>query len=76
MLTAIIPDYHAVIGKTQGYNGLAVRVESFDGVEGMTSAWEPTQAEIALLQAGAKIHISVLGSQPPMMVSVGRPPEF
>lgn len=46
---------------------LAVRV-----VEGNVwqSAWEPTPAEVAAISAGAKIVLSVVGGQPPVMLSV------
>lgn len=46
---------------------LAVRV-----VDGNVwqSAWEPTPAEIAAISAGAKIVLSVVGGQPPVMLSV------
>lgn len=74
MMPAAIPGATARIGKSQGYKGLVVRQEDFDGVAGMTSAWEPTPAEIVALMGGAKVHISVLGAQPPMMVSVGEIP--
>lgn len=79
MLPATIQNYSARIGKSQGYKGLAVRRDSFDGHIGMTSAWEPTQDEIARLIAGAKIYVSFLGetippgAQPPMIVRVGDP---
>ena len=76
MLTAIIPNSTARIGKSQGYKGLAVRREDFGGVSGMTSAWEPTPSEIELLRNGAKVHVSVLGGQPPMFLSVGEPPDI
>lgn len=75
-MIAAIEGAHAVIGKSQGYKGLPVRQDDFDGVPGLTTAWEPTPAEIAALQSGAKIHVSILGtSHPPMIVSVGKTPE-
>lgn len=70
----------ARIGKSQGYKGLAVRRDDFNGVSGMTSAWEPTLEEISRLINGAKIHVSFLGEtippgrQPPMIVKVGEIP--
>ena len=81
MVPVSIEGAHARIGKSQGYLGLAVRRDNFQGHVGMTSAWEPSQDEIALLQAGAKIHISFLGetipagAQPPMIVTVGALPK-
>jgi hypothetical protein len=41
----------------------------------MYSAWMPTPEEIALIAAGAPIHLMVLGSfHPPVMLTVGNPP--
>ena len=37
------------------------------------SAWEPTPAELAALNAGASIILSVVGGQPPVMLSVEAP---
>ena len=47
--------------------GLAVRI--LDG-NVFQSAWEPTQEEIAMILAGGSIVLSVVGGQPPVMVSV------
>lgn len=48
-------------------HGLAVRrVE--DNV--FQSAWEPTPAELAALNAGGLVVLSVVGGQPPVMLSV------
>lgn len=46
---------------------LAVRV-----VEGniFQSAWEPTPEELAMLNAGGSMVLSVVGGQPPVMLSV------
>lgn len=42
----------------------------------MTSAWTPTPAEIARINAGASVHLSIAGTaQPPVMLTVGEPPE-
>ena len=35
------------------------------------SAWEPTPAELAALNAGAKVVLRVVGGQPPVMLTVG-----
>lgn len=45
---------------------LAVRV--VDGV--WQSAWEPTPKELAILNAGGSIVLSVVGGQPPVMLTV------
>jgi hypothetical protein len=66
-----------ILGKSQGYMGLPVRDTDL-GPEGncMVSAWHPTPKEIAAINAGAPIHIYVLGTaHPPMMVGVGESPE-
>lgn len=35
----------------------------------MTSAWEPTPAELAALNAGGKVYLRVVGTEhPPVMV--------
>lgn len=70
-----------ICGKTQGYLGLPLRDELINcAVNGpdtprMTTAWEPTPDELAALNAGATIHISILGvTPPPMVVGVGPVP--
>ena len=52
---------------------LAVRV-----VDGniYQSAWEPTPAELAALNAGGSIVLSIVGGQPPVMLSVEAAPEI
>ena len=37
------------------------------------SAWEPTPSEIAAINAGASIVLSVVGGQPPVMLQVEEP---
>jgi hypothetical protein len=39
------------------------------------SAWEPTPAELAALNAGASIILGVVGGQPPVMLYVEPPAE-
>jgi hypothetical protein len=42
----------------------------------MTSAWEPTPEELAALNAGAKILLSIFGTGHPVVsLGVGEPPE-
>lgn len=71
-----------VIGKSQGYYGLPLRdVLLNDTVNGpdtpaMVTAWIPTPDELAALNAGAPIHLTILGgSHPPVMMGVGDVPE-
>lgn len=70
-----------IIGKSQGYRGLSLRDEKIDdAVNGpdtpsMVTAWLPTPEELAALNAGAAIHLRILGTaHPPVMLSVGEPP--
>lgn len=69
----------ARIGKATGWPELAVRlsVDPATGLATMTSAWEPTPAELAALNAGANVHVVLLGvpSHPPISVTVGDPPK-
>jgi len=67
-----------VVGKSQGYLGLPVRDTLINStVNGpdtpcMTTAWHPTPKELAALNAGAPVHVQILGRiPPPMMVGVG-----
>ncbi|MGV1870900.1 hypothetical protein [Agrobacterium rosae] len=71
-----------IIGKSQGYIGLPLRDELIDCTVGgeqtpsMTTAWFPTPSELARLNAGAPVHLRILGSvHPPVMVEVGKTPE-
>lgn len=64
------------IGKSQGYYGLPIRDEMRDGVQQMVSAWLPTPDELAALNAGAPIHLRVVGSgHPPVILTVGEVPK-
>jgi hypothetical protein len=71
-----------VIGKRQGHLGLPLRDERIScAVNGpdtpaMVTAWLPSPDELAALNAGAAVHVCILGtSHPPIMVGVGQPPE-
>lgn len=61
------------IGKSQGYLGLCIRdMELADGTPVMASAWEPTPAELAALNAGQPIYLWIWGTgHPPVMLTVG-----
>lgn len=82
MIIGRIPGATRVLGKSQGYLGLAVRDElvndtvNGEGTPAMTTAWIPTPAEIAAIVRGAPIHVQILGTaHPPIMVTVGEPPQ-
>lgn len=72
-----ISGYTRIIGESQGYIGLPLKdVALNDSVTGpgtpaMRSAWQPTVSEIAALNAGALIVLTVVGtSHPPVMLEV------
>lgn len=76
-----IKDATRVIGKSQGYMGLPLRDEMIsckvNGPEtpAMVTAWLPTPKELAALNAGAPVHVRILGTaHPPIMVEVGDVP--
>jgi hypothetical protein len=70
-----------ILGKSQGYAGLPVRDEAINCkvaglVNSMVTAWLPTPKELEALNAGAPVHVRILGTQhPPIMVTVGDVPE-
>lgn len=71
-----------IIGQSQGYLGLPIRDGQMHcAVNGpntptMTTAWQPTPEEIAAINAGASIHVTLLGTgHPPIFVEVGPTPE-
>lgn len=71
-----------IVGKSQGYLGLPIKDEVLNcPVNGpqtpaMTTAWKPTLEELAALNAGASVHVRILGQvPPPMLVLVGPAPE-
>lgn len=70
-----------VLGKSQGYYGLPVRDEIINdtvtgpGTPVMVTAWFPTPDELAAINAGAPVHLSIVGTaHPPVMMSVGEIP--
>lgn len=79
MIVAMIEHATRILGKSQGYLGLPVRDEisscAVNGeVSSMVSAWEPTPEELIRLNAGAKIHLRLMGSShPPVILEVGEP---
>lgn len=82
MQVGMIEGATRIVGKSQGYMGLPIRDElihcSVNGPEtpAMTTAWLPTPAELAALNAGSAIHVRILGQvPPPMYVGVGPIPD-
>lgn len=70
-----------VIGKGQGYMGLPLRDETIncavngEGTPAMVTAWLPTPKELEALNAGAAVHVRLIGNaHPPIMVEVGETP--
>jgi hypothetical protein len=54
--------------------GLAIRDEASGDMPCMVSAWEPTPAELAALNAGGRVFLRVVGTgHPPVMVYAGSP---
>lgn len=81
MLSGRIEGATRTIGEAQGYEGLPVRDDRVNcAVNGpdtpmMTTAWIPTPEELAALNAGASIHVKLLGTRhPPILVEVGPAP--
>jgi hypothetical protein len=63
------------IGKAQGYKGLPLRDEVGEWGPQMITSWQPTPDELALLNQGAPVYLSVLGvAHPPVMITVGDAP--
>lgn len=81
MLIARIEGATRIVGRSQGYHGLPLRDELIHcTVNGpatpcMVTAWAPTPEELAALNAGASVHVRILGcAPPPMLVLVGPVP--
>lgn len=82
MQVGVIEGATRIVGKSQGYMGLPIRDELIhcsvngQGTPAMTTAWLPTPAELAALNAGAAIYVRILGHiPPPMDVGVGPVPK-
>lgn len=82
MICGRIKNATRVVGKTQGYLGLPLRDEvincSVNGTDTpcMVTAWHPTPKELTKLNAGAPVHVKILGTRPPpMLVEVGCAPD-
>lgn len=75
-------DHIAVIGREQGFKGLAVHFTTvFDtGIQQecpcLQTAWTPDQRELAILNGGGNVMVQLLAKQhPPIAVYVGEAPE-
>ncbi|KFG68693.1 hypothetical protein [Microvirga sp. BSC39] len=82
MMIGFVRGATRIIGKSQGYFGLPLRDEVIncsvngEGTPAMTTAWMPTPEELERLNAGAPVHLTVLGTMhPPVMVEVGEVPD-
>lgn len=81
MQVGMIEGVTAIIGKSQGYLGLPIRVGTINcSVNGpdtptLTTAWLPTPGELEALNNGAAVHVRLIAVQhPPIMVEVGPVP--
>ena len=78
MLPLRISNATRIMAETQDeYHALAIRDEVFeDGTPCMTSVWEPTPAELAMLNAGGAVVLRILGRQfPPVTLETQPPPK-
>lgn len=66
-----------ILAETQDeYYALAIRDEVVDGVNQMTSVWEPTPAELNDLANGGAVRLTILGNgHPPVMITTQPAPE-
>lgn len=60
-----------VLAETQDeYHALAILDEEIDGVNQMTSVWEPTPKELKDLANGGAVRLTILGrAHPPVIVT-------
>ncbi|MGH1579043.1 hypothetical protein [Planktotalea sp.] len=58
------------------YHALTIHDEVIDGVNHMTSLWEPTPKELADLANGGSVKLTILGTgHPPVSVTTQKAPE-
>lgn len=86
-MQSVIPpgakDKTVIIGKSQGYFGLAVNFDILHDpaqnldVPSLTTAWQPTPNELARLNAGASVIVNIINvvQHPPIMVTIGNVPD-
>lgn len=77
MLPLRISNATRILAETQDeYFALAILDEVVDGQNHMTSVWEPTPKELADLNAGGAVRLTILGTgHPPVMLTTQPPPE-
>ncbi len=78
MIPLRISNATRVLAETQDeYLCLAIRDEVIDGVNYMTSLWEPSPAELAMLAGGGHVRLTILGSgHPPVMLTTQPAPSL
>lgn len=66
-----------ILAETQDeYYALAISDEVIDGVNHMTSVWEPTPKELADLASGGAVRLTILGQgHPPVHITTQPAPE-
>ena len=71
MLPLRISNATRILAESQEeYFALAILDEEVDGVNHMTSVWEPTPKELAQLNAGGAVRLTILGRvHPPVMIT-------
>lgn len=71
MLPLRITNLTRVLAESQDeYYALAIRDEIVDGINHMTSVWEPTPAELRMLNEGGAVRLTILGlAHPPVMLT-------
>lgn len=71
MLPMRISNATRVLAESQDeYHALAIFDENIDGVNHMTSVWEPTPKELAELNAGGAVRLTIIGrGHPPVMIT-------
>jgi len=76
MLPLKIQNATRILAESQDeYYALAIRDEVVDGQNQMASVWEPTPAEMAMLNAGGAVRLTILGTgHPPVMLTTQSAP--
>lgn len=72
------PSNNAVLGAPAGWDqgelpcsALSITRVTYDGINAVMSYWKPTAEELAMLNAGGSVALSVIGtSMPPVMLEV------
>lgn len=78
MLPMRISNATRVLGESQDeYHALTIRDEMVNGINYMTSLWEPTPQEIEHLMKGGHVKLTILGTgHPPVIITTQGPPEI